>query len=111
VRGWPDRAAIGAFLRKIPGEPTIFCDDATVEILSGLDRRRFDRHWVDDPHTWALIEDAAQSRRVAYVATWSRKLVDHGDAGAIVFRASPEGAPETGLAVMRVAAEGGRALR
>jgi len=110
VRGWPDRVAIGAYLRSIPGDPTIFCDDATLEILSGLDRRRFDRHWVDDDHTWRLIADVAQTRGVAYVATWSRKLVDHADAGDIVFRSKPgaSDAPSE-LAVMRVPVERGRA--
>ncbi len=25
--------------------------------LSGLDRHRFDRHWIDDPHTWDLVSE------------------------------------------------------
>jgi hypothetical protein len=128
-RGWPDRMALGAYLRGLPERSVIFCDDATLEILSGLDRRRFDRHWVDDPHTWELVADAARRQGVAYVATWRRKLLghDHGAAGrrdslreesassarkadspgvsgALVFRAGFE-APEedtTGVAVMRV---------
>jgi hypothetical protein len=112
VRGWPDRTAIGAYLRSIPGDPTIFCDDATIEILSGLDRRRFDRHWVDDDHTWRLIADVAQTRGVAYVATWSRKLVDHEDAGDIVFRSKPAASDTPSeLAVMRVSVERGHAGR
>jgi hypothetical protein len=103
VRGWPDRVAVGDYLRSIPGDPTIFCDDATIEILSGLDRRRFDRHWVDDGHTWSLIAEVARTRGVAYVATWTRKLVDHEDDGEIVFRAglSPDDR-RAGLSVMRV---------
>ena len=67
---------------------------------------------MDDDHTWSLIADAAQSRGVAYVATWSRKFVDHADAGDVVFR--PDGgaadAP-SGLAVMRVPAPHGHAGR
>jgi hypothetical protein len=102
VRGWPDRAAVGRYLRSIPGDPTIFCDDATVEILSGLDRRRFDRHWIDDDHTWSLIRQAAKRSGVAYVVTWNRKLTDHTAAGTIVFQPAPED-PGSGLAVMRVA--------
>jgi hypothetical protein len=112
LRGWPDRAAVGEYLRSIPGAPTIFCDDATIEILSGLDRRRFDRHWVDDTHTWQLIADVARARGVAYVATWNRKLVDHGDDGEIVFRAGLSPVDRTaGIAVMRVPIEGGHAVR
>lgn len=105
VRGWPDRASTAAFVRALPGDPTIFCDEATLEIPTGLSWRRFDRHWVDDPHTWDLIEDAARRRGVVYVATWRRKLARHEAPGReIVFAigASPESPSTTGFAVMRV---------
>ena len=111
-RGWPERVAVGGYLRSLPPATTIFCDDATVEILSGLDRRRFDRHWIDDPHTWEIVGDVARARGVAYVATWSRKLRGHDDSGIVVFRSgAPGGDPNSGLAVMRVGADSGRALR
>jgi hypothetical protein len=111
-RGWPERAAIGAYLRSLPGDATIFCDDATIEILSGLDRRRFDRHWVDDEHTWTLIADVAAARGVAYVATWNRKLHGHEGLGAVVFRAGQsEADPNSGVAAMRVPPDPPRAER
>ncbi|HEY1691973.1 MAG TPA: hypothetical protein VGG39_07415 [Polyangiaceae bacterium] len=104
ARGWPDRAALAAYVRGIPGSPTVFCDDATFEMLTGLDRRRFDRHWIDDPHTWDVIDAEARAHGPVYVATWRRKLVGHEDEGPIVFvggqdPANPAG---TGVAVMRV---------
>ena len=102
-RGWPDRSAIGAYLRSVPAQSTIFCDDATLEILSGLDRRRFDRHWLDDPHTWDLVAEAAAAGEQPYIATWSRKLAGHDAVGQVVFRAGQ--APDdgaTGVAVMRI---------
>jgi hypothetical protein len=102
-RGFPEREAIGRYLRTLPASCTIFCDDATIEILSGLDRRRFDRHWVDDPHTWDLVTAVARRQEVAYVATWRRKLVGHESAGTITFRAGViEGEPASGVGVMRV---------
>jgi hypothetical protein len=111
-RGWPERVAIGAYLRSIPSQSAIFCDEATIEILSGLDRRRFDRHWVDDPHTWSIVQQSASQWGVAYVATWSRKLRGHEDAGSVVFRSGQSGEdPSSGLAVLRVAPEAGRASR
>lgn len=105
VRGWPDRTSTAAFVRALPGKPTVFCDEATLEIPTGLSWRRFDRHWVDDPHTWDLIDDAARRQGVVYVATWRRKLAGHEGAGhEIVFTAgaSPESPGSTGFAVMRV---------
>ena len=103
-RGWPERTALASFVRELPGLQTVYCDDATLEILTGLDRRRFDRHWVDDPHTWDLIEDAARDRGPVYVATWRRKLRGHEAAGDIVFAAGvdPADPTGTGVAVMRV---------
>jgi hypothetical protein len=103
-RSWPERSALAAFVRDLPGVPTIYCDDATLEMLTGLDRRRFDRHWVDDPHTWDLIEDAARDGGPIYVATWRRKMRGHETAGDIVFAAGadPTDPTGTGVAVMRV---------
>ncbi len=107
VRGLPDRAAIGAYLRSVPPSPTIFCDDATMEIASQVDRTRFDRHWVDDPHTWDLVHEAARASGTAYVATWRRKLRGHEQDGAIVFEAGVDPADQggSGVAVMRVEAD------
>jgi hypothetical protein len=111
-RGWPDRAALGAYLRKVPAQSTIFCDDATLEILSGLDRRRFDRHWLDDPHTWDLVAQAASAGERPYVATWSRKLAGHDSLGQVVFHAGQEpNDATTGLAVMRITEGAARAGR
>jgi hypothetical protein len=103
-RGWPDRAALAAYLDALPGSPTIYCDDATLELQTDLDRRRFDRHWVDDPHTWDLVEDDARAHGPVYVATWRRKMKGHEDVGPIVFTAGADVADPatTGVAVMRV---------
>jgi hypothetical protein len=104
ARGWPERAAAAAYLRTLPDPAIVFCDDATIEIPSGLDRRRFDRHWMDDPHTWDLVAQAAREHGVAYVATWRRKLRGHEHAGDVVFRAGygPGEEDSSGVAVMRV---------
>jgi len=111
-RGWPERQAIATYLRSVSQASTLFCDEATVEILSGLDRRRFDRHWVDDPHTWDLVLADARARGVAYVATWERKLLGHENAGTIVLRAGQfDGQPNSGLAVMRITTDESRTAR
>jgi NADH:ubiquinone oxidoreductase subunit 6 (subunit J) len=103
--GWPERVAVGRFLQTLPPSATIFCDDATVEILSGLDRRRFDRHWVDDPTEPGRVEETAEHDGVAYVATWMRKLKRLDGMGEIVFRTEEGENGEASLGVMRVAAK------
>jgi hypothetical protein len=111
-RGWPERQAIAAYLRSVPQASTLFCDEATVEILSGLDRRRFDRHWVDDPRTWELVAADARARGVAYVATWHRKFLGHESAGTVVLRAGQvDGQPNSGLSVMRIGTDERRTAR
>jgi hypothetical protein len=110
--GWPERAALGAYLRSLPPAPTIFCDDATLEILSGLDRRRFDRHWLDDTHTWDLVAATANASGATYVATWQRKVVGHEGAGQVVFRAADvPGDASSGVTVMRVLPDESRLAR
>jgi hypothetical protein len=105
--GFPDRVAVGAYLRSVPVRATIFCDEATVEILSGIDRRRFDRHWMDDSHTWELIDEAADRDGETYVATWAHKMKGHEPAGDLVFRPDDTADSSAGLAVMRVRRQSG----
>lgn len=104
ARGWPERRAIAAYLDALPAGRTIFCDDATIELLSHVDRRRFDRHWTDDPHTWELVHEVARDRGTVYVATWRRKLVGHEPEGDLAFTAGadPADPDHTGVAVLRV---------
>jgi len=100
-RGWPDRIAVGAYLRTLPPHATIFCDESTVEILSGLDRARFDRHWVDDPTEPERVEQAAAREGVVYVATWMRKLKTLPASGELVYRPPGETSDAAGLGVLR----------
>ena len=105
--GWPDRTAVGAFLRTIPEKDTIYCDEATVEILSGLDRKRFDRHWIDAPDGADRIEATAARDGEVYVATWAKKLKElrTRPGVAIVWRPNEDGLKDDeGLAVARVTA-------
>ncbi len=102
--GWPERRSVAAYLDALPRDRVVFCDDATLELLTHLDRTRFDRHWTDDPHTWDLIHEEARARGDVYVATWRRKLAGHDADGEIAFTAGadPADPTHTGAAVMRV---------
>ena len=88
---------------------TIFCDDATLEILSGLDRRRFDRHWTETHTPGTSSTTRRMPSGVAYVATWQRKLVGHEGAGQVVFHAADNPVDESsGVTVMRVVPDANR---
>jgi hypothetical protein len=99
--GWPDREAVGAYLRTLPPSTTIFCDDATIEIISGIDRHRFDRHWIDAPDGADRVEEAGAHGSV-YVATWMRKTRALRERGATIVFRSPGATGEDGLVVLRV---------
>jgi hypothetical protein len=104
TRGWPERRAIAAYLDALPRDRTIFCDDATIELLTRVDRHRFDRHWTDDPHTWDLVHEAARAHGPVFVATWRRKLEGHEGEGDLAFTAGadPADPDHTGVGVLRV---------
>lgn len=100
VGGYRDRLEVAAFLRSLPDDPLIFCDEATVEVLSGLDRTRFVRRSIDRPAVRARILEQA-SAQTTFVASWLGKLEPLREHGTIVFR--PAGAPAgEGLAVLRI---------
>ena len=96
--GWPDRRLIAGYLRALPGAPTIFCDEATVELLSGLDRHRFERVGVADP---TRVAARAAEQGVVYVVSWAPNLKGVAPLGVVVFR--PSGSTDAvGLEVLRV---------
>jgi len=96
---WPDRREIAAKLRELDG--VVFCDEPTVEILSGADRHRFDRRGLDDKKAPGWVRAAVATGKPVYVATWAVKLPKLGVHGPILAR-SPGTSGDTGFVLMRV---------
>jgi len=99
-----DRFNVAAHLRSIEPSATIFCDEPSIEIFSGLDRHRFNRAWIGtDEGSTRRVVDAASREGVVYVATWADKLTALRKVGSLDYR--PPGSSikdEEGLAVIRV---------
>lgn len=99
-----DRLYVGAFLRTLPPNATIYCDEPSLEVFSDLPYKRFRRGWIgDDDATVARLGAVAAAEGEIYVATWSSKLEKLAAAGTLVFR--PPGSPPKlvdGLAVIRL---------
>ncbi len=73
---WPDRRAIAEELRKTAPGTTIFCDEASIEVLSGVDRRRFERDALgNDEATTTRVLAAAARDGEAWVVGWGPRLV------------------------------------
>ena len=72
---WPDRRAIAAYLRETSPGTRIFCDEPMIEVLSGVDRRRFDRAPIapDEPTRQRVLEAAARDGE-AWVTSYAPRL-------------------------------------
>lgn len=114
---WPDRRAAAAYLRTVPTGDRIFCDEATLEVFSGLDRRRFDRRYLgDDEASLRVVADVARRDGEAWVASWAGKMTKLQAVGRVAFRPAPlpwekPGEPYTGVLVVKLTREDAQAIR
>ncbi|GAC1365126.1 MAG: hypothetical protein NVSMB47_16540 [Polyangiales bacterium] len=97
---WPERRLLAGYLRTLPPAATIFCDEAAVEVFSGLDRRRFERVGVGDPRR---VQARADREGVVYVVTWPPGLPALRPLGEVVWRPPGVSSPDEGLTALRVA--------
>lgn len=90
--GFPPQKAAAEFLRTLPSDSKIICNDGIVEVLSGLDYRRFDHFWITDkPLTETeqyISQSAAENRNLFIIA--KRQTIDILRAYGDVVFTSPE---------------------
>ncbi|MFI5302377.1 MAG: hypothetical protein ACHREM_30150, partial [Polyangiales bacterium] len=98
---WIDRREIAARLALTP-KGTIFCDEPTIEVLSGLPRDRFDRRSTNDEEGARRLADAASRDGVAYVATWAPNAKRALGLGALDYRPGWASEKYDGLILVRV---------
>ncbi len=99
-QAWPDRRAVAAFVAELPKDALIFCDEPTIEVLSGLPRQRFDRRPVDSREARARYRTTPQ----AYIVTWAVRALPITRDGEATIAYVPPGVrkPDEGLVVLRV---------
>ncbi|MEO7092950.1 MAG: hypothetical protein ABI175_06850, partial [Polyangiales bacterium] len=98
--GWSDRRLVAGFLHTLPERAVIFCDEPTIEVLSGLDRHRFERIGVGDP---VRVHDRAVREGEVYVVSWAAALAPMRKIGQVVYRPPGPWKEDEGLEVVRVA--------
>jgi len=79
-----DRVLAGHFLRSVPESSLIVCDEASVEVLSGLPRSRFVRPYLGRGARNTVRALAAS--RDLYVLSWVERLLDVIPLGRVVYR-------------------------
>jgi hypothetical protein len=87
----PDARAAGEFLRTTPPTSLIVCDEASVEVLSGLPSERFVRAHVAESSR-AQVADLSRARDVFVVSRASRLAALQGW-GSLAFGA-PDAPPD-----------------
>jgi hypothetical protein len=103
--GFPERKSAIEFFRTIDDGKTIFCNDAIFEILSGLDKRRFNHVWMENnPAAFETINKTAESENHVYVITSEDKIHNVYSTGKVIFT-SPLNT-KTGMSVIIIKVEG-----
>jgi hypothetical protein len=106
IHVWPDRRAIALSLRKdVPIKARIFCDEATIEVMSGLDRHRFERTPIDAPSTQTALFSAAKRDGEAWVASWSGKCQGLRGVAELMLPTTPPPDEVSTPVLLRVTAE------
>lgn len=95
---WPDRRELAALLRTLPSNVPIFCDEPTVEVFSGLDRRRFERVGVADPNR---VRARVERDGEVWVVSWAANLKEVKPLGEVTWRPR-DAKPNEGLMAVRV---------
>ena len=101
---WPDRREVASYLGATRSSAIIFCDEPTTEVLSGVDRRRFDRHDVVDAAEPDRVRAAVARDGEAYVVSAAGRLEGVRSAmisEAIVEEFRPPG-PKDGVRALRI---------
>jgi hypothetical protein len=98
--GWSDRRLLADHLHVLPEGAVIFCDEPTIEVLSGLDRHRFERIGAVDP---IRVQQRAANDGEAYVVSWAAALGPMRKVGQVVYRPPGTWKEDEGLEIVRVA--------
>ena len=55
------------FIKNLPNDKYIFCDEASVEVLSGLDMHIFNRVWLENKEAAEMISNAVKKNNDVYI--------------------------------------------
>ncbi len=101
--GFPERKIASEYLKNIPDNKTIFCNDAIVEIFSDLDFRRFNHIWMENnPAAPEMIMQAAKTEGYVYVITTPEKWKNLNKIGKIIFQSPTDAESKSAILIIKV---------
>lgn len=101
--GYPEKQSTAEFLRNIPDNNTIFCNDAIVEIISGIDYRRFNHTWMENnTDASEIILESAKKENHVYVVIPDIKRGNINSIGEILYESPTEKNTNQRLLILKV---------
>jgi|WetSurMetagenome_2_1015567.scaffolds.fasta_scaffold69362_2 hypothetical protein len=101
--GFPERKVASEYLKNIPENKTIFCNDAIVEIFSDIDFKRFNHIWMENnPGAYDMILQTAKNEGYVYVITTPEKWKDINDIGEKILQSPTNTKTNTTILILKV---------
>ncbi|MFA5405159.1 MAG: hypothetical protein WC358_09510 [Ignavibacteria bacterium] len=101
--GYPDKISTAEYLKSIPDNKTIFCNDAIVEIFSEIDFHRFNRTWMDNnPDALESIIRTAQKEDYVYVVITNDKWKNIKNIGDIIYKSPVNKEISTSILIIKI---------
>jgi hypothetical protein len=101
--GFPERKTAAEFLRNIPDNKPIFCNDAIVEVFSDINFRRFNHVWMENnPGAPEIIMQAAIKDEHVYVITTPDKWKNINEIGKIIYQSPANTRTNTTVLILEV---------
>jgi hypothetical protein len=97
-----ERFQTADFIKSLPPDKIIFCDEAAVEVLSGLDMKRFNRKWLENEDAFELIVNTVKEKGEIYVVTWEKKINLYRSLGETIFTSSSDYNTKQKLQVLKI---------
>lgn len=101
-RTFNERIQTAEFIKSLPQESEIFTDEASVEILSGLDMNRFRRYWLSTDFASEKVKEKYESKKLFYIVTWESKMEKFQNLGTIIFTSSKDEIYNQAIQVLKI---------
>lgn len=101
--GFPERKSAAEYLKNIPDNKTIFCNDAIVEVFSDIDFRRFNHIWMENnPGATEMILQKANTGGYVYVISTPDKWKNINFIGEKIYQSSTNIKTNSTILILRV---------
>jgi len=103
---FPEKKSAAEYLRNIPDNKIIFCNDAIVEIFSNIDYRRFNHIWMENnPSAYELILQKAKSESYVYIISTPEKWKQINNIGEKIYQSPLNSSSSSSVLIIKIHGE------